>query len=54
MESEIRVILVDAVSEPADEQGLFHNMLDRFGEVGGVELEVPDRATPPRAAELPT
>ena len=54
MESEIRVILVDAVSEPADEAGLFHTMLDRFGKVGGVELELPERATPPRAAELST
>jgi plasmid stability protein len=52
MESEIRVILVDAVSEPADGQGLLHQMLDRFGEAGGVELDVPERATPPRAAEL--
>jgi plasmid stability protein len=53
MESEIRAILVDAVHEPSDSAGLFHEMLDRFGEIGGVELELPDRATPVRAAHLP-
>ena len=52
MESEIRVILGDAVHEPADSEGLFHLMLDRFGEIGGVELELPDRASPARAAQL--
>jgi plasmid stability protein len=52
MESEIRVILVDAVRETNDADGLFQKMLDRFGEIGGVELELPRRGTPVRAAEL--
>ena len=52
MESEIRVILVDAVRETNDADGLFQKMLDRFGEIGGVELELPQRGTPVRAAEL--
>ena len=54
MESEIRMILVDAVREGDDEDGLFEKMLDRFGEADGVELELPSRATPARAAELPS
>jgi plasmid stability protein len=51
MESEIRSILADAVHE-SDDAGLFQEMLDRFGAVGGVELELPQRATPVRAADL--
>jgi plasmid stability protein len=52
MESEIRAILAEAVGEPNDANGLFQTMLDRFGEVGGVELELPPRTTPVRAADL--
>jgi hypothetical protein len=52
MEVEIRAILVDAVSEPNPSEGLFTELLDRFGDIGGVELELPPRATPARAADL--
>ncbi|MGH4019901.1 MAG: FitA-like ribbon-helix-helix domain-containing protein [Pseudonocardiaceae bacterium] len=52
MESEIRAILVEAVSEPKGSEGLFTTILDRFGAIGGVELEVPPRSTPVRAADL--
>lgn len=52
MESEIRAILIDAVREQGDEEDLFSTMLDRFGAVGGVELELPPRTTPVRAADL--
>lgn len=52
MEAEIRAILVDAVREPMPATNLFSALLDRFGELGGVELELPVRATPPRAADL--
>jgi plasmid stability protein len=51
MEAEIRAILAEAVREPAD-VGLFTSMLERFGELGGVELELPTRATPVRAADF--
>jgi plasmid stability protein len=54
MEAEIRAILEEAVREPADADHLFSALLDRFGELGGVELEPPPRATPVRAADLPT
>ena len=52
MESEIRAILANAVSDPTDSNDLFQTILDRFGEVGGVELDLPQRATPVRAADL--
>ncbi len=52
MEAEIRVILGEAVREPNDTDGLFQKMLDRFGEIGGAELELPARSTPVRAANL--
>lgn len=52
MESEIRAILVEAVREPDDADGLFQAMLDRFGEIGGVELELLLRTTPVRAADF--
>ncbi|HEV2088297.1 MAG TPA: Arc family DNA-binding protein [Cryptosporangiaceae bacterium] len=51
MEAEIRSILIEAVREP-DEADLFQTMLDRFGEIGGVELELRRRSTPVRAADL--
>lgn len=52
MEAEIRVILADAVSEPSASEGLFTELLDRFGDLGGVELELPARAALARAADL--
>lgn len=52
MESEVREILVDAVRHLDDADDLFETMLDRFGALGGVELELPSRATPVRAADL--
>lgn len=54
MEAEIRAILSDAVREPDDQHGLFlfTALLDRFGALGDVDLELPSRALPPRAAEL--
>ena len=54
MEAEIRAILEDAVADPRDSSGLFEVILERFGEIGGIELEVPPRKTPVRAAELPS
>jgi antitoxin FitA len=52
MEAEMRAILTDAVSEPGEEEGLLQAILDRFGELGGVDLEIPARTTRPRAAEF--
>ena len=52
MEAEIREILVEAVSEPDESSGLFITLLDRFGSVGGVELDLAARTTPVRSADL--
>jgi len=52
MESEIRAILAEAVCGPGDRDGLFTTMLDRIGGIGGVELDLPERSTPVRAADL--
>lgn len=52
MEAEMRAILTEAVSEPGEDTGLFQALLDRFGQLGGVDLDLPPRATRPRAADL--
>jgi antitoxin FitA len=52
MEAEIRAILTEAVSEPAPRADLFTTLLDRFGAAGGVDLPVPPRSSPARAADF--
>ena len=52
MEAEIRAILTDAVSETDPSRGLFSELLERFGEIGGVELDLPRRANVARAPDL--
>ncbi len=53
MEAEIRAILTDAVSPPADSTGLAQALLSRFGDLGGVDLELPARTQALRAADVP-
>ena len=53
MEAEIRAILTAAVTDDAPRRDLFSALTERFGRLGGVELDLPARSTPPRAAELP-
>ncbi len=53
MESEIRAILAESVSEPDDSRGLLATLMDRFAAIGGVEWEAPARTTPTRSADLP-
>lgn len=52
MEAEVRSILTEAVTELGEAPGLFQAIMDRFGAQGGVELDLPRRATRPRAAEF--
>lgn len=52
LEAEVREILTDAVGEPADSAGLFTALLDRFGALGGVELDLPERSGPARSASF--
>jgi antitoxin FitA len=53
MEAEMRAILTDAVADDSARTGLFDALIDRFARIGGVDLDLPARATPPRAALLP-
>lgn len=52
MEAEIRAILVTAVNEPKRPEGLLSAIADRFSALEGVDLDVPPRATPARAADF--
>jgi plasmid stability protein len=52
MEAEIRTILTEAVSDPGDSPDLVRALADRFGELGGVDLELPRHAARGRAREF--
>ncbi len=52
MEAEMRAILVDAVREPSDGEDLLDSLAVRFGELGGVDLDLPPRSTAPRAVDF--
>ena len=52
MEAEVRAILTDAVEAPDARPGLAQELLARFGDLGGVDLELPARDDLPRAADL--
>ena len=45
MEAEVRAILADAVTEAHETAGLLGAIRDRFGELGGVDLDIPARVT---------
>jgi hypothetical protein len=49
----MRAILTASVREDDSTQGLFSALVDRFAELGGVDLDLPPRATPARAADPP-
>ena len=52
MEAEIRAILEEAVRDSGQSAGLLMTLMERFGEIGGVDLELPSRSTLPRAADF--
>lgn len=52
MEAEVRAILTDAVAEPRDAPELLQVIVHRFGERGGVKLDLSRHAAPPRAADF--
>jgi plasmid stability protein len=52
MEAEVRAILVDAVREPDGRPNLAQAFMGRFGELGGVELDLPQRGASPRPVEF--
>ena len=53
MEAEIRDILTSAVTQEAPQADLFSALTERFTRLGGLDLDLGARATPPRAADLP-
>lgn len=53
MEAEIREILTAAVDDETPPADLFSALTARFSALGGADLDIPARSTPPRAAELP-
>jgi plasmid stability protein len=52
MEAETRAILAAAVDEPDQPDNLIDALLERFASLGGIDLELPARSTPPRAAQF--
>jgi antitoxin FitA len=54
MEAEMRAILVEAVREPGDDEGILGALVERFDELGGIDLDLPSRAVPPRAVDFTT
>ncbi|MGO9029588.1 MAG: FitA-like ribbon-helix-helix domain-containing protein [Acidimicrobiales bacterium] len=54
MEAEMRAILVEAVRDPGEDEGLLSALAARFGELEGADLVLPSRSAPPRAADFTT
>ena len=52
MEAEIRLILTAAATEDEPRTDLFSALTERFTQLGGVDLDLPARTTPPRAADF--
>lgn len=52
MEAEIRAILTTAVAD--DDRGLVRTLVDRLADLGGVDLELPERTEPARPASFGT
>ncbi|XVU28753.1 FitA-like ribbon-helix-helix domain-containing protein [Actinoplanes sp. CA-054009] len=50
MEAEIRLILTAAATEEEPRNDLFSALTERFAQLGGVDLDLPARDTPPRPA----
>ncbi len=52
MEEEVRCILRSVLSQPAAATGLGSRLHARFAAIGGVDLPLPERTEPARAAEF--
>jgi plasmid stability protein len=52
MEAEIRLILTAAATEDEPRTDLFSALTERFAQLGGIDLDLPSRTVPPRAADF--
>jgi plasmid stability protein len=52
MEAEVRAILRESLEQPSQGRGLGTRIHQRFGDIGGVEIDVPGRSEPARSADL--
>ena len=52
MEEEVRSILRSVLSQPAAATGLGSRLHARFAAIGGVDLPLPERTEPARAADF--
>ena len=52
MEEEARLVLHKALNKAASGDGLGSRIRARFAEVGGVELDLPERSDAPRVVDL--
>lgn len=52
MEAEVRAILTDAADGPSAPVGLVDSLLDAFGPLGGVDLDLPARSDAPRSPDF--
>lgn len=52
MEAEVREILTAAVQAPDPGENFFVAWMDRFHDLGGVDLDLPSRSEPARAVEF--
>lgn len=52
MEAEVRTILEEAVRPRPRSDNLFRELYERFQELGGVELELPERTRYPREIDF--
>jgi plasmid stability protein len=51
-EAEVRAILADAVREPGEGPNLAQAIMARFGDLGGVELDLEPRGAVPRTVDF--
>jgi plasmid stability protein len=52
MEAEVRAIIVEAVGAEVEPKNILMALHERFAELGGVDLDIPPRNTPPRIVEF--
>ncbi|MDX6280147.1 MAG: antitoxin FitA [Kribbellaceae bacterium] len=52
MEAEVRAIIVDAVGDEDESENFLMVLHRRFAELGGVDLDLPERKSTPRVVDF--